>query len=121
MFHEIMVKLNKTFVTPLDREDIHNLASKIDDLVDIVHALTERMVLFKIENVTPELKEMAAILEKSTELMVLAIRKLRNARNYPEIQDHCVLIHTLENQGDRAYEKALGPLFEGRMGDSRSY
>src|SRR3989339_1780513 len=54
---EIMVRLNKTFVTPIDREDIHLLAKKIDDLVDIVQALSKRMVLFQIQEVSDDLKE----------------------------------------------------------------
>lgn len=110
--HEVKVRLNKTFVTPLDREDIHLLSSRIDDVVDLVHALTERMVLFNIEIVNQEVKELTHILEKASALMAGAIHHLRNHRNFDAIQETCILIHTLENEGDRAYEKALGNLFK---------
>ena len=110
--HEIMVKLNKTFVTPIDREDIHLLAKNIDDLVDIVHALSKRMVLFHIQEIKPSLKEMTAILEKAASTLVNAIKKIRDLENSQELFDDCIQIHTFENQGDRAYEMALAQLFQ---------
>jgi uncharacterized protein len=110
--HEIMIKLNKTFVTPFDREDIQELARKIDDLVDSLHALSERMVLFKIKHIRNELKEMAILLEEAMAHAVKAIRGIRNLKNTGAIHKDCIQIHTLENQGDRLFEKALGTLFE---------
>lgn len=110
--HEIMVKLNKTFVTPIDREDIHLLSKKIDDLVDHIHALSERMVLFHIELVTGELIEMADVLERAMEVAVSAIHKIRDLKDTEAIYEECIQIHTLENQGDRLFEKALGNLFQ---------
>lgn len=110
--HEIMVKLNKTFVTPIDREDIHLLAKKIDDLVDIVQALSKRMVLFQIQGVTDDLKEMTVILEKSAAIVVIAIQKIRDLKDPREIFELCIQINTLEHEGDRVFEKALGKLFQ---------
>ncbi|MBX9922983.1 MAG: DUF47 family protein [Rhabdochlamydiaceae bacterium] len=110
--HEIMVKLNKTFITPIDREDIHSLAKKIDDLVDIVQALSKRMVLFNIQEISAHLTEMVVILEKSVVIVVAVVQKIREMKNTTEIFDLCIQIHTLENQGDRVFEKALGDLFQ---------
>ncbi len=109
--HEIMVKLNKTFVTPIDREDIYHLTKRIDDVVDVVQALSERMALFQIRDVKNELKEMAAILEKAMGLCVVIISQIKNLKNSKQLFDLCIQIHTLENQGDRLFEKALGSLF----------
>ncbi len=109
--HEIMVKVNKTFVTPIDREDIHLLAKTIDDLVDSAHTLSERMVLFQISQVTVELKEMAEVLELSVGEMVEALRQIPDLKDTQAILERCIRIHTLENQGDRLYAKALGELF----------
>lgn len=109
--HDIMVKLNKTFVTPIDREDIHHLSKTIDDLVDIVQALSERMVLFRIESVTADLKEMATVLEKAAAIIVIAIQKIKNLRNSADLFNYCIQINTLENHGDRIFERALGALF----------
>ena len=110
--HEIMVRLNKTFVTPIDREDIHLLAKKIDDLVDDIHALSERMLLFKIESVRGELKEMADVLEQAMDVAVSAIHKIHDLKDAETIYEECIQIHTLENQGDRLFERALGSLFQ---------
>lgn len=110
--HEIMVKVNKTFITPIDREDIHQLAKKIDDLVDIVQALSERMSLFQIDHVREDLKEMGEILEQAVKCVVLAIQKIRALKDTSGLFDLCVKIHTLENQGDRIFERALGELFQ---------
>ena len=112
--HEIMVKLNKTFITPIDREDIHLLAKRIDDLVDIIQALTKRMVLFQIEAVTDDLKEMTMILETSIGLVVKIVHQIRDLKNANEIFESCIQIHTLENQGDRFFEKTLGELFQNK-------
>lgn len=109
--HDIMVKLNKTFVTPIDREDIHLLCKHIDDLVDIVHALIERMVLFQIQSVKKDLIETAHILLEATSLIVTVVKKISKMKNPQDIFNDCIHINTLENKGDRAFEKALGDLF----------
>lgn len=110
--HEIMVKLNNTFVTPIDREDIHLLAKEIDDLIDIIHTLTTRLVIFQIQEITNELKEMTAILESSIEIIVILIKKIRSLKHSQEILEFCIQIHTLENEGDQVYEKSLAKIFQ---------
>lgn len=114
IIHKIMVKLNKTFITPIDREDIHLLAKRVDDVVDLIQSLTKRMVLFQIPSVTPDLKEMTLILEKAIALVGKGVHKIRELKNTPEIFELCVQIHTLENQGDRVFEKTLGELFQNK-------
>lgn len=113
--HEIMVKLNKTFITPIDREDIHLLAKKIDDLVDVIQALSKRMVLFQIQKVTDDLKKMTVILENSIEIVATVVQKIRNLKNPNELFDLCIQIHTLENEGDRVFEKALAKIFQNAI------
>lgn len=108
--HQIMVKLNQTFVTPIDREDIQTLTKKIDDIIDILHALGTRLVLFQIKNITPELQEMAQVFEKATTLLAHTIPQIKNLKEQT-LLDHCIHIHSLENQGDRLFEKAIGKLF----------
>jgi uncharacterized protein len=109
--HEIMVKLNKTFVTPIDREDIHHLAKKIDDLIDILQSLSERMVLFQVQSIEQDLKEMTIVLEKSISILVHIVPKIRDLSDSNVLFESCIQIHTLENEGDRIYETALGKLF----------
>ncbi|MDR3684216.1 MAG: DUF47 family protein [Geothrix sp.] len=109
---EIMDRLNHTFVTPLDREDIMQLAHAIDDVVDKIHAICERLILYRIGHVMPAVTEMSSlIVEGSGELLHL-IRFLRNMSNQKEIQDRIRRVHTLENKADSIYHAALAQIFE---------
>lgn len=109
--HTIMMRLNKTFVTPIDREDIHHLAKKLDDLVDLAQGLSERMCLFGIQQVKPEFKEMTALFAEAAEKVSKATEMIERHMNSPEISKLCIEIHTIENKGDRIFEKALAALF----------
>jgi hypothetical protein len=109
--HDIMRKLNKTFITPIDREDIHALASSMDDILDLIWGGVDRMVVFKITAPTPEAIEIAKDLRQTTEVLEKTIRELKN-KNYSHVQEHCIEINRLENRIDRIFRDALGRLFE---------
>lgn len=109
--HEIMVRLNKSFITPIDREDIHLLTKTMDDVIDTIHALSERMVLFQVRSITDDLKEMTTILEKTVALLVRLVPLIKDIKDPKEIFELCIQVHTLENEGDRHFEKSLGQLF----------
>jgi uncharacterized protein len=109
--HDIMRKLNKTFLTPIDREDIHALASSMDDILDLIWGGVDRMVVFKITSPTPEAIEIAKDLRQTTEVLEKTIRELKN-KNYSHVQEHCIEINRLENRIDRIFRDALGRLFE---------
>ncbi len=109
--HEIIDMLNRTFVTPIDREDIHELAKEQDDVVDIIHAVSERMHLFRIESSTKELLELAEILEEAISNVTKAVNSIRDLNRPRRILDYCIEINRLENRGDRTYERAIGELF----------
>jgi len=111
IIHEIMARLNRTFITPLDREDIHQLASAIDDVLDFTEATTERFILYKIKEVTPYTKEMAQVIAKQAEEIHQVMPKLRHMR-HDEILKHCIEINRLENTGDRILRNAVVALFE---------
>ncbi len=107
--HDIFKNLNKTFLTPIDREDIHALASRIDDIMDHVWAVVDRMVVFKIEKPTPEILLMAEDMQTVAGTLKKAIRELR-AKQYDRVQEYCIEINRLENRIDRIYRDALGKL-----------
>lgn len=109
--HEIMKKLNKTFLTPIDREDIHALASRLDDVLDLIWAAVDRIEVFKIKESTPEVVAMAKDLCTTTEVVHKAIHKLKE-KNYSHVQDYCIEINRLENRIDRDFRDALGKLFD---------
>jgi uncharacterized protein len=109
--HEIIDMLNRTFVTPIDREDIHQLAKEQDDVVDIIQAVSARMLLFRISASTKELLEMAEILEEAITNVTKAVSSIRDINRPRRILDLCIEINRLENRGDRTYERAIGELF----------
>lgn len=109
--HDIMKKLNRTFITPIDREDIHALASRMDDILDLVWGGVDRMIVFRIAEPTPQAVELAKDLHQTTEVLQKTIRELR-AKNYSHVQEHCIEINRLENRIDRTFRDALGNLFD---------
>jgi predicted phosphate transport protein (TIGR00153 family) len=109
--HEIIRKLNKTFITPIDREDIHELTSKMDDVLDLMWGAAQRAQLFKIEKPTPESAALARNLASAVELVYKAVAYLK-VKKYSYIQDICVEIHGLENLNDKIFRQTLGKMFD---------
>jgi len=109
--HEIMKNLNKTFITPIDREDLHSLAASLDDVLDLIWGAVDRLMVFKIRETTKEAISMSKDLLVTTEVMHKAINNLKE-KNYSHIQDYCIEINRLENRIDRDFRDALGRLFD---------
>ncbi len=108
--HEVMRRLNTTFVTPLDREDIHELASYLDDVLDHMDAAGDLMVLHKIEKPLPEMHAQVDLLVRATHTTRDALAKLPDFRS---LSDYFVEVNRLENEGDRVYRRAIADLFGG--------
>ena len=111
MTHELMDKLNRTFITPFDREDILALASEVDDVVDVIQATTDRMQLFRIQTSSPHLVKMAAVIVNATVVVGKAIKSLRDMSHTRRTLDFCIETNRLENEGDALLKEALGELF----------
>ena len=109
--HEVMRRLNKTFITPLDREDIHALISRIDDVLDLIWASADRATLFKIKDSTPQSVELSKCILSKTEIIAKAVTSLKE-KKYSYIQEYCIEINRLENAADRIFREALARLFE---------
>jgi len=109
--HDIMKKLNKTFITPIDREDLHGLASSLDDVLDLIWGAVDRLVVFKIKESTKEAISMSKDLLATAEVIHKAIKKLKE-KNYSYVQEYCIEINRLENRIDRDFRDALGALFD---------
>ena len=109
--HEIVDKLNQYFVTPIDREDILGLAHALDDVVDRLDAVCERLVLYRITAIMPAATEIASIaVEGCSELMHL-VRALRDMQDVDNIRLRIRRVHTLENKGDTLFHSALAEIF----------
>jgi len=110
--HTIISELNKTFITPFDREDIYNLAKELDDVIDMFNTITNRIRVYRISGVNPLLVEFASVIRDSVNAVQNAIGCLRNVRQHDSIMGSCVEINRLENVGDTMRDKALGVLFD---------
>lgn len=109
--HEIVEKLNQFFVTPIDREDILSLAHALDDVVDRLDAVCERLVLYRIGTIMTHMMEIASIgVEGCSEVQHL-IRSLRSMEDVPNIRLRIKRVHTLENKADTLFHSALAELF----------
>ncbi len=107
--HEIIQRLNRTFVTPLDREDIHSLARSLDDVMDAIDASAAVLRLYHIDHVRYGARELVKIIVDSAEQIAQAMRALEGRRGVAECS---VEINRLENEADRLHELAIGALFQ---------
>jgi hypothetical protein len=115
MTHEVIDRLNRTFITPIDREDIHDLAKELDDVIDIVQATMDRMQLYRIETSSPFLLQLVEVLVKATVVLDKAIRSLRDMKHTRRTLDFCIEVNRLENEGDTIFQAALGELFSNKQ------
>lgn len=106
--HDIFTKLNQTFVTPFDREDIHSLTGKLDDVLDLIDAVATRLVLYGVDKPRPGAVELADILVQATGEIHAAVSRLEKR---DRILDNCIEINRLENEGDSAVRTAIARLF----------
>jgi predicted phosphate transport protein (TIGR00153 family) len=110
--HEIMARLNRTFITPLDREDIHRMATALDDVLDLMEAATERFVLYKVDHLRPEANQIAKVIRDQVAQVQQMLPKLRHLRR-EHVLEHCIEINRLENVADRILRDSIGALFDG--------
>src|SRR5205809_1103330 len=107
--HSLMTRLNQTFITPFDREDIHRLASSMDDVLDFVNAAGVRLKLYKIKDPPPAAADLAALIVQQSEELARGVSLLEKNGL---VLEHCVEVNRLENEADRVSRKAIADLFE---------
>lgn len=109
--HQIFVELSRNFITPFDREDIHYLATSLDDIADYMHAATKKILTYNVETTDEYMKQLVEISERSIIALADAVNKLRNMKNISQIKQDCVLINSLENEADDVLDSAILNLF----------
>jgi predicted phosphate transport protein (TIGR00153 family) len=109
--HRVVEKLHKTFITPLDRNDIHRLITKMDDVMDYVEAVAERILLYEISSASDQMRALARNLFSSAERVLEAVTGLRDLKNPRVALDKCVEINRLENEADALLRDGLARLF----------
>jgi len=115
--HAVIERLHQTFITPIDRGDIHELISRMDDVLDLVEASAERIWLYGIRTMEPDALELADVLEKAVVEMGAAVRCLRDMKDRPRLLAHCTEINRLENVGDELLRRAVAKLFHSPDAD----
>jgi uncharacterized protein len=110
MTHRVLIKLNQTFITPFDREDIHQLASSLDDVLDFINGASDRLLTYKITQPSPSAKILAGIILKQAEELKKAVSLLNKNHH---LLEHCVEVNRLENEADQVSREAIGRLFDG--------
>jgi len=109
MTHRLLVKLNQTFITPFDREDIHLLVSSLDDLLDFIFSASDRLLNYKITQPSPSAKILASIILQQAEELKKAMAMLGKDQH---LLPHCVEVNRLENEADQVSREAIGRLFD---------
>ena len=110
--HEILRGIDRTFITPIDREDIHQLAVRLDDVIDLIDGTVRRLSLFKIEEPTELSRTLSKLIVQTTEELVEAVSRLRGQKG---VMERCIRIKQLENEADVGYHDAIASLFTGEL------
>lgn len=109
--HQIFELLNRTFITPIDREDIHNLANNLDDTLDLIDAVVARIALYRVESLTADMKEQVRVFGEATAEVRSMVGDLSRLSKSPDFQARNRTIHRLEKEGDMIYRRAMAALF----------
>ena len=109
--HDIIRRVNSTFVTPFDREDIYSLASGLDDVMDFMEEAVDLVLLYEVETLPAELANQVEVLQRCAELTADAMPRLRTMK---DLEEYWIEINRLENAGDKSYRRILAKLFSGK-------
>ncbi len=109
--HAIIRRVNTTFVTPFDREDIYSLASGLDDVMDFMEEAVDLVLLYEVEKLPSELADQVEVLQRCAELTAEAMPRLRTMK---DLDEYWIEINRLENAGDKSYRRILAKLFSGK-------
>jgi predicted phosphate transport protein (TIGR00153 family) len=108
--HAIVKRVNTTFVTPFDREDIYHLASSLDDVMDMMDEAGDLILLYEVHTLPAELSNQVAVIQRCAEITSEAMPRLQSMK---DLEDYWIEINRLENQGDKSYRRTLANLFSG--------
>ena len=110
--HTTHLELSRNFITPFDREDIHNLIKAIDNVADYMHGAASRMRLYQVEKITKSIRKLTEINLEACQLIGAAVNELKDMKNLKAITDACKKINKLESKADNVFDKAVADIFE---------
>ena len=111
--HSCVERLHKTFITPLDRDDIHRLITRMDDVMDYIESAATAVMLYELREMTPPARALADVLVRATEVVAIAVAGLKNVKRAETILAACIEVNRLENESDDIFRGALADLFRG--------
>jgi predicted phosphate transport protein (TIGR00153 family) len=111
IYHDIVDKLNKTFITPIDREDILSLAHELDTIIDLITRMTNMMNMYKVTSIDKSFSQNVALIDKSIEAIIKAVTALRDFNTPQPIQEQCAIVNRLEDEGDKLRNELISQLF----------
>lgn len=109
--HQIYLELGKNFITPFDREDIHSLATAIDDVADLIQGSANRMSLYRITEMTEPIQKLSELILQASYDLQKAVAELKDLKNVRNIAESCIRINSIENQADYVFDRAVADLF----------
>ncbi len=109
--HQIYLELGKNFITPFDREDIHSLATAIDDVADLIQGSANRMFLYQISEMTEPIQKLSELILQASYDLQKAVAELKDLKNVRNIAESCIRINSIENQADYVFDRAVADLF----------
>ena len=110
--HDVIRRLNKSFITPIDREDIYDLVATTDEILDNIEAATDMVILYRVGEITDQARRQAEVIAKATPLLKECMDNLEKPKG---LDERIIAIHTLEYDGDRILREAIASLFDGDM------
>ena len=110
--HKIMEKLNTTFITPMDREDIHALTSALDDILDYINGTAQRLQLYRVSSITPDAITLANVILRAAEETEALTDSMENYKDIKNLKSRWIEVNRLENEGDKVSRDAIAGLFE---------
>ncbi len=113
--HKIMEKLNMTFITPMDREDIHALSSALDDILDYINATSQRLDLYGVTSIHTGAKDLANIILRAAEETEALIENMKNLKDIKNMKSRWIEVNRLENEGDKVSRNAIAGLFKNEQ------
>jgi predicted phosphate transport protein (TIGR00153 family) len=111
--HLIMKELNKSFITPIDREDIYVIAKVMDDIIDLIESAANRFVMFNVKEATPHAKQMAALILESSKELICLMEELKSMKKSTVLNKKIIEINRIEDEGDTIFRVAVTELFKG--------
>jgi|SoiMethySBSTD1v2_1073268.scaffolds.fasta_scaffold02265_7 uncharacterized protein len=109
--HTCVERLHTTFITPFDRDDIHRLITRMDDVMDFIESASERIALYELQEMTSDVRDLSGVLVRATEAVATAVTGLADLKRSQAILDACIEVNRLENEADEILRNALATLF----------